>query len=87
MTGAEMIAAERKRQIEEEGFDADRDAAYTKGELVSAALSYLQSDVVEAVDFYWPWDASWWKPTGGVEDLVKAGALIAAEIDRREGVS
>lgn len=31
----------------------------------------------------WPWEPSSWKPTGDpVRDLVKAGALIAAEIDR-----
>ncbi|TIM14496.1 MAG: hypothetical protein E5Y67_12520 [Mesorhizobium sp.] len=30
----------------------------------------------------WPWDASWWKPTARRRDLVKAGALIAAEIER-----
>ena len=33
----------------------------------------------------WPasWDARWWKPTGDRRrDLVKAGALIVAEIER-----
>ena len=33
----------------------------------------------------WPvaWDESWWKPSDDpVRNLVKAGALIAAEIDR-----
>jgi len=32
----------------------------------------------------WPWEKSWWKPTPNdrVKELVKAGALIAAEIDR-----
>jgi hypothetical protein len=36
----------------------------------------------------WPWDRASWKPEQGVKDadrvreLVKAGALIAAEIDR-----
>lgn len=36
----------------------------------------------------WPWEDKWWKPKGvtneaRIRDLVKAGALIAAEIDRR----
>lgn len=33
---------------------------------------------------YWPWDEDWWKPTPDdpIRQLVKAGALIAAEIDR-----
>jgi len=32
----------------------------------------------------WPWADEWWKPTPGdpIRQLVKAGALIAAEIDR-----
>lgn len=31
----------------------------------------------------WPWDPSWWKPSPDpIRNLVKAGALIAAEIDR-----
>lgn len=31
----------------------------------------------------WPWDKEWWKPSKDqVRNLVKAGALIAAEIDR-----
>ena len=32
----------------------------------------------------WPWDDEWWKPTPDdrIRELVKAGALIAAEIDR-----
>jgi len=31
----------------------------------------------------WPWDEEWWKPDNdAVRNLAKAGALIAAEIDR-----
>lgn len=32
----------------------------------------------------WPWDAEWWKPCpeDRIRELIKAGALIAAEIDR-----
>jgi hypothetical protein len=83
MNGIERIAAERQRQINVEGFDAEHDDEHVGGELVAAATSYLQSDVTEAVDFYWPWDRSWWKPTPNrIRELEKAGALIAAEIDR-----
>jgi hypothetical protein len=37
---------------------------------------------------FWPWREMWWKPSGDdrVRDLVKAGALIAAEIDRLQAV-
>ena len=30
----------------------------------------------------WPWDRKWWKPTNRRRDLVKAGALILAEVER-----
>jgi hypothetical protein len=30
----------------------------------------------------WPWDMSWWKPRSAREDLVRAAALIIAEIER-----
>jgi hypothetical protein len=33
---------------------------------------------------FWPWDRAWWKPSPNnrIRDMEKAGALIAAEIDR-----
>jgi hypothetical protein len=30
----------------------------------------------------WPWSGAWWKPTDPRRDLVKAAALIVAEIER-----
>lgn len=30
----------------------------------------------------WPWDRKWWKPTDKRRNMVKAGALIVAEIER-----
>lgn len=30
----------------------------------------------------WPWDGKWWKPSTPRRDLVKAAALIVAEIER-----
>lgn len=95
MTGIESIAAERQRQIEVEGFAPEKDAEYVHGELVDAARCYLMAAFFERVFGrppnlqelgelgFWPWDSSWWKPEGGrVRNLEKAGALIAAEIDR-----
>lgn len=31
---------------------------------------------------FWPWDKSWWKPKGARRDLIRAAALIVAEIER-----
>ena len=83
MNGVELIAAERKRQIEQEGFSAEKDDRYTKKQLQSAAICYLVPVLKELV---WPqdWSLLWWKPTPNdrIRELIKAGALIAAEIDR-----
>lgn len=87
------VIAERTRQIKEEGFSRDRDDAYTKGELALAAASYLMwrhGDLEffnEVADFgslpkLWPWHPGWWKPKNYRRDLVRAGALILAEIER-----
>ena len=51
-----------------------------------AAACYAVPDVFS--QGYWPptWDFSWYKPTTRIRDLVKAGALIAAEIDRHQRI-
>lgn len=80
----EMIAAERRRQIEIEGFTAEHDAKHSHGELSQAAAAYaLYAEGCEGWASTWPWNFSWWKPTTPLRDLTKAGALIAAEIARR----
>lgn len=97
MTGSELIAAERKRQIELEGWTAEHDDQHDRGQLAAAGAVYAltvdgpeKRRVAIFLDF-WPWWKgidpclpAWWKPTPGdsIRQLVKAGALIAAEIDR-----
>ena len=97
VTGVDLIATERLRQISEEGWLPDHDDGHFKGELAEAAACYayvkkapFRTDRTNgdgrlvAVPFRWPWDGSWWKPCPDdrVRELTKAGALIAAEIDR-----
>lgn len=85
-TGIELIAEERKRQIEVEGWTQEHDAKYVDLQLPFAAIAYAIPDGLESVNrkHYWPWNKKWWKPTPNnrVRELQKAGALIAAEIDR-----
>ena len=85
-TGIELIAEERKRQVEVEGFTDEHDKQYDSLELVFAAITYAIPDDLDSIDprHYWPWDPSWYKrtPNDRVRELSKAGALIAAEIDR-----
>lgn len=84
-SGSEMIARERARQIAVEHFTPEHDAQHTSQTLVDAAEAYLVSamggDRVYALD-YWPWESEGFKPTSPLRDLVKAGALIAAAIDK-----
>jgi hypothetical protein len=60
--------------------------AHEGNELLQAAVWYLDNGA--EFDFGltlppWPWEQSTWKPSDDrVRQLVKAGALIAAEIDR-----
>lgn len=93
MNGVERIAAERQRQVGVEGWTPEHDDEHDSAELVLAARSYLSRTTDQRPDGErdyrfpppptWPWDASWWKPSDDpVRNLIKAGALIAAEIDR-----
>lgn len=97
LDGAALIAAERRRQINVEQFDAIHDSTHNRGELLNAAICYAMDDKQRAAvniaaggemrsyfEWRWPFDTKWWKPSPAdrVKELVKAGALIAAEIDR-----
>ena len=95
MNGAERISAERKRQIEIEGWSPDHDfATWHHGQLVHAAVCYaltipyrdlrIGTEQQKLFDRFWPWDRRHWKPKpeNRIRELEKAGALIAAEIDR-----
>jgi hypothetical protein len=90
LDGAARITAERQRQKTEEGWTPTHDAEHTNGALALAAVCYALPEPWRASVAFpmpyslWPWSPSWWKPTPDdrVRELEKAGALIAAEIDR-----
>lgn len=85
--GIDLIAAERRRQISVEGWTPEHDDRHYTGELANAAACYAMTrrHLMEIVCM-WPFEASHWKPAthadDRIRDLEKAGALIAAEIDR-----
>lgn len=95
------VLAERQRQISVEGWDYIHDDMNDRGELAQAAACYALSGTPadEAVfihgrwkdprDLFWPhsWDKEWWKPTDRRSDLVKAAALILAEIERLDRIA
>ena len=90
MTGIEAIAAERQRQIEEEGWTPEHDDKHGEAVLARAAACYaVYGSRITTVrpPTWWPFNAIWWKPKNRRADLVRAGALIAAEIDRLDRLS
>jgi hypothetical protein len=77
------VLAERRRQIEAEGWTPEHDDAHSDGSLGNAAACYAATQRPDGMcPAYWPWKASWWKPNDRRSDLVRAGALILAEIER-----
>lgn len=98
------VIAERRRQIESEGWSPQHDDAHVDYSLAKAACIYAVGATLDiadraVMDTYgasgtpgwmkelWPWDIEWWKPTDRRRDLVKAAALIIAEIERLERVA
>ncbi|MGP4395230.1 ead/Ea22-like family protein [Escherichia coli] len=80
------VIAERQRQQSVEGWMPEHDDEHCNGELAMAAVCYInETGTVNrngGKPWGWPWDASWWKPNARRRNLVKAGALILAEIER-----
>lgn len=93
-TGVEIIAKERKRQIEELGFDYTNDSLYADQQLARAGAWYAMTklnrgefkktnEITEEElgiksQEIWPWDRKYWKPTP--EDRIKELAKAGALI-------
>ena len=82
MTGIDLIKQERERQIYSEGWSSEHDDEHTNNELALAAVCYALPGTYLSSNWPSTWDKKWYKPTTRIKDLTKAGALIAAEIDR-----
>lgn len=85
------VLAERLRQIEAEGWSPEHDDEHDDGGMAKAAGCYAFASMgyytnglgeIESPESDWPWDEGWWKPGTPRRMLVKAGALILAEIER-----
>lgn len=101
-TGIGLIAKERQRQIDVEGWTPEHDAGHTDESLSYVAACYAiphngrnifagNGGLSNVQRVLWPdtWDKKYWKPTPDdrIKELAKAGALIAAEIDRLKAIS
>ena len=86
------IAGERSRQVNVEGWSEKHDDEHDNGEMAAAASVYAALAALPPVSYEafapgeppnrWPWDPKWFKPSTPRRDLVKAAALIVAEIER-----
>ncbi|MCR4300227.1 MAG: hypothetical protein NUV51_01315 [Sulfuricaulis sp.] len=88
------VLAERQRQMEAEGWTPEHDDEHDPGDLAAAGASYAlnaadqlnpysQGDAKNAMPMCWPdWSIEWWKPKNPRRDLVRAAALLIAEIER-----
>jgi hypothetical protein len=99
------IAAERRRQVEVEGWSPEHDDKHRDGSLAQAAGCYVfhaaayqrvrynidlaayrasppRDRFLSGFNLSWPWDRAWWKPKDPRRDLIRAGALIVAEVER-----
>lgn len=92
------ILKERQRQVSGEGWTPEHDDEHEGGALASAAACYAHHaqwllrerkrgdkapDINDPIVYeLWPFDEEWWKPKDARRDLVRAGALILAEIER-----
>lgn len=82
------VLAERRRQVEAEGWTPSHDDEHEGCELAMAAACYAgNAGGYSWIDGWpgenlWPWSSDHWKPSTARRDLVKAGALILAEIER-----
>ena len=72
LTGVQLIYAERERQISVKGYNSEHDDAHSDGQLTMLAEKYIFGCNTKVGS-----------TTGErIKELSKAGALIAAEIDR-----
>ncbi len=84
---ARDVLAERKRQVEAEGYTSERDDKHLHGELARAAAAYavgggiFRVNALQVPAQVWPYHWEF-NPKDERSNLVKAGALIIAEIER-----
>lgn len=88
------IARERERQMTVEGYTPAHDDQHGNAELGRAAAYYAahaaaftyrdgpDHDLLMAINRLWPWDPGRRKPSHPRHNLMRAAALIVAEIER-----
>jgi hypothetical protein len=88
----QAVIEERYRQIEAEGWSIKHDDEHAAGDLALAGAGYalaagyrkrgVKEKDLSTPPSWWPWSIDWWKPEGFRRDLVRAGALNLAELEK-----
>jgi hypothetical protein len=82
---ARDVLAERQRQVEQEGWTPAHDDAYVNFELSHAAAAYAYPALTAVRGLkVWPWRDEWLKIRDHRRNMVRAGALVLAEIERMD---
>lgn len=92
------VLAERERQVGAEGWTTRHDDEHDGGDLATAGACYALNAACVLHPFNgtpleitaerlvggiaWPWELESWKPKDPRRDLVRAAALLIAEIER-----
>lgn len=77
------LELERRRQVAAEGYTPKSDERHAPHQLTMAAVAYAVSSHYGAMAVaFWPWDPATFKPKDPRRDLVRAGALVMAAIER-----
>src|SRR6476659_9566395 len=91
MSGADLIATERQRQLNREGYTPEHDAEHGPQQLALAAIAYAihRGGLLEPDWWplrFWPWRIHEVRPADNrVRDLTKPAAHIAAASDAERG--
>lgn len=83
------VFSERRRQIEDEGRTPEHDDNHGEGSMAFAAAAYaVHADAgprLSTVIWNWTgWCRDWWKPKNKRQNLVRAAALLIAEVERMD---
>lgn len=86
MSVIDEIAAERLRQISVEGWSLEHDDEHATGDLARLSAIYAvpppHGRIYEEMILAWPDQADWVKHKDRRSDLIRAAALIVAEVER-----
>jgi hypothetical protein len=92
----ELVAKERSRQINDEGYKREHDDEHTDGSIADAAACYaangtiykatLPKNMQKSFKYVWPWNWSFFKKEKHTrkKQLIISAALLMAEYERIE---